>query len=44
MQLEEAGIISWNMSDWARPILVVPKKEDHVDNSSSNTSGSSINR
>ena len=25
-QLEEAGIISKSMSDWARPILVVPKK------------------
>ena len=27
-QLEEAGIISRNMSDWASPILVVPKKEE----------------
>ena len=37
-QLEEAGIISWSMSDWASPILVVPKKEDHVDaNANTNT-------
>ena len=27
-QLEEAGIISQSMSDWASSILVVPKKED----------------
>ena len=27
-QLEEAGIISHSMSDWANPILVVPKKQD----------------
>ena len=40
-QLEEAGIISWSMNDWASPILVVSKKEEHADNSSSNTSGSS---
>ena len=26
-QMEEAGIISRSMSDWASPILVVPKKE-----------------
>ena len=39
-QLEEVGIISWSMSDWASPILVVPKKEEHADISSSNTSGS----
>ena len=25
-QLEEAGIISWSMSNWASPTLVVPKK------------------
>ena len=42
-QLEEVGIISWSMSDWASPILVVPKKEDNVDISSSNTLGSSKN-
>ena len=30
-QLEEGGIILQNMSDWASPILVVPKKEYHVD-------------
>ena len=33
-QLEEAGIISRSMSDWASPILVVPKKEEQVENSS----------
>ena len=27
-QLEEAGIISISMSDWASPILVIPKKEE----------------
>ena len=27
-QLEEAGIISQSMSNWASPILVVPKKQD----------------
>ena len=31
------------MSDWASPILVIPKKEDCTDISSSNTSGSSKN-
>ena len=30
-QLEEAGIKSCSMSDWASTILVVPKKEDCVD-------------
>ena len=40
-QLEEGGIISWSISDWASPILVVAKKEEHADISSSNTSGSS---
>ena len=25
-QLEEAGIISWTMNDWASPILEVPKR------------------
>ena len=30
-QLEEMGIISWNMSDWASPTLVVPKKPDCMD-------------
>ena len=42
-QLEELGIISWSMSDWASPFLVVPKKGDHADISSSNTSGGSKN-
>ena len=27
-QLEEADIISWSFSNWASPILVVPKMED----------------
>ena len=27
-QLEEAGIISRSISNWASPILVVPKKEE----------------
>ena len=27
-QLEEVGIISQNMNDWASPLLVVPKKEE----------------
>ena len=30
-QLEKAGIISWSMSDWDSPILVVPKKLDHME-------------
>ena len=30
-QLEEAGIISRSMNDWASPILVIPKKEDQVE-------------
>ena len=38
-QLEEVGIISWNMSDWASRILVVPKKEECVDTSDSPGSG-----
>ena len=42
-QLEEAGIISRSMSDWASPILVVPKKEEHAESKRSNTSGSSRN-
>ena len=29
-QLEEVGIISQSMSDWASPILVVPTKWDHM--------------
>ena len=37
-QLEEADIISQSMSDWASPILVVPKKQDHMD--SNNSQGS----
>ena len=30
-QLEEAGIISQSMSNWVSPILVVPKKQDHME-------------
>ena len=37
-QLEEVGIISQSMSDWASPILVVPKKQDCMD--SNNLKGS----
>ena len=35
-QLEDAGIISRSMSDWASPILVVPKKPAPQDPKSSN--------
>ena len=35
------GIISQSMSNWARPVLVVPKKEECVD--TSNNAGSSKN-
>ena len=38
-QLKEVGIISRSMSNWASPILVVPKKEENVE-ISSKTSGS----
>ena len=30
-QLEEVGIILQSMSNWASPILVVPKKQDHME-------------
>ena len=30
-QVENAAITSQNMSDWASPLLVVPKKEEQVD-------------
>ena len=40
-QLEEAGIISKSMNNWASPILVVPKKEECVD--ASNNPGMSKN-
>ena len=38
-QLDEAGVISQSMCYWASPILVVPKKQDHMD--PNNTQGSS---
>ena len=38
-QLKEAGIILWSMSNWAIPILVVPKKQDCMD--TDNPQGSS---
>ena len=38
-QLEETGIISLSMSNWASPILLVPKKQDCMD--SNNYQGSS---
>ena len=37
LKLDEASIISRRMSDWASPILVVPKKEEHAE-TSNNTS------
>ena len=39
-QLEEAGIILCSMSNWASPILVVPKKQDCME---TNNSQGSIN-
>ena len=40
-QLEEVGITSQSMSDWASPILVVPKKQDcmEANNSKSSNNG-----
>ena len=38
-QLEEAGIISKSMNDWASPILVLPKKQDHINLSNAQGSG-----
>ena len=44
IQLEEAGIILWSMSDWASPILVVPKEEDCMDASGkTNTDSTNTN-
>ena len=43
-QLEEAGIISRSMSDWASPILVIPKKEEWVENSSDPSTATSPNK
>ena len=40
-QLEEVDIISLSMSDWASPILAVPRKEEHVDANSNNAPGGS---
>ena len=40
-QLEETGIILRNMNNWASPILVVPKMEEHAETNSDNTAGSS---
>ena len=34
-QLEEVGIITRSMNDWASPMLVVPKKEEWIDANSS---------
>ena len=34
-QLEEASIILQSISDWASPILVVPKKQDHMNSNKS---------
>ena len=39
-QLEEAGIITKSMSDWASPILVVPKKDERPVPTKSNSSTS----
>ena len=36
--LEEADIISWSMSSWTSPILVVPEKQDHMETSNSQSS------
>ena len=38
-QLEEVGITSRSMSHWASPILVIPKKEEHLE-AGNNTAGS----
>ena len=38
-QLEEAGIISQSISDWASPFLVVPKKPDYMGPSNAQGSG-----
>ena len=40
-QLEEASIISQSMSNWASPIIVVPKKEECAD--TNNNPGSTKN-
>ena len=34
-QLEEAGIISQSMTDWASTILVMPKKQDCIETNKS---------
>ena len=40
-QLEEAGIILQSMSNWASPILVVPKKQDYMETINSQGSNKS---
>ena len=41
-QLEEAGIISRSISDWASPILVVPKKDERPVPTKPNSSSSNL--
>ena len=45
-QLEEVDILSRSMSDWASPILVVPKKEEcaEISNNTSDSKNSKFNR
>ena len=33
IQFEDAGIISSSVSNWASPILVIPKKEEQIEDS-----------
>ena len=40
-QLEGAGIISRNMRNWASPMLVIPKKEERIENSSDQSTATS---
>ena len=41
--LEETGIISWSMSNWARSRQVIPKKEDCVDASAKTNTNTNKN-